>query len=72
MAIKVDAARANAVVQAHNTAYQKGNAQNNAPTWLDTIDLTTALAETHVGRAFDTPVDNSGDAWVPHQETQFI
>ena len=74
MAIVVDVARTAMTKQAHNTDYQKGNDNANTPTptWLDTITFTAAVAETHIGFAYEAGVVNTGDAWVPSQTTEFI
>ena len=73
MAIVVDAARdLNSDKRAHNTTYQKGNADNNPPTWLETIELFVGTVETHIPPKYGTPTANDTDSWLPIIETQFI
>ena len=73
MATVLDLARTPHSQMAHNTAYQKGNELNNPPAWLQTMSYYAGTVETHIPHADDaTGVDNSGDAWLPAQDQEFL
>lgn len=56
MAIVVDQARQNVT---------------DNPATMRFMQFYNASAETHIGFAYDPPVNNQADAWVPLQSTQF-
>ena len=70
MAIVADAARADLLTGAdYNTAYQKGNDNANTPnpTWVNALSYpVNTTPETRVTFAYDSGVNNTADAWVPH------